>query len=110
MMNLINRMVSGRRPRLSRLALRGAAAFALLVAGSVAQAQDEVRYSWFEISYVNQDFDRQGSQTSFADPLEPQLVEIDGSDGSGIKFRGSVGTWNNLYAFLFGVRSPLDEA
>lgn len=65
-----------------------------------AQAQDEVRYSWFEISYVAQDVDRMGSQISLIDPLEPQLVEIHAKDGDGIKFRGSLGTWHNLYAFL----------
>ncbi len=56
----------------------------------------EVRYSWLDISFMAQDVDRQGSQV----PVPGQTVDIDGSDGDGVRFRGSFGTWNNFYVFL----------
>jgi hypothetical protein len=72
-----------------------------------AAAQD-IRYSWFEISYVQQDVDRAGTKISLADPLQPQQVDLKASDGNGIKFRGSVGTWHNLYAFVDFSSSDID--
>jgi len=80
----------------------------LLALAAGANAQDEVRYSWFEISYVSQDVSRQGSRISLQDPLQPQQVDIDGQDGDGVKFRGSVGTWHNLYAFIDFASSDID--
>jgi len=78
--------------------IAGLSAVVLLTfASNSAQAQGDIRYSWFEISFVGQDIDRTGSRT---DPLLMQTVDIDASDGKGIKFRGSIGTWHNLYAFL----------
>jgi len=72
-------------------------ALALVVAGfaNTANAQ-EVRYSWMDLSFMSQDFGRQGSQ----EPIPGQTVDVDGSDGDGVRFRGSVGTWHNLYAFV----------
>ena len=61
-----------------------------------AYAQD-VRYSWLEFGVLGQDIDR--SATSF-DPILNQSVDIDVTDGNGLKFRGSVGTWKNFYAFF----------
>ena len=80
-----------------RILLLGTLIIGLAIAATQAQAQDEVRYSWFEISFAGQDIDRSGSQTN---PLLMQTVDIDAGDGNGVKFRGSVGTWKNLYAFL----------
>ena len=60
----------------------------------VVNAQD-LRYSWFELGVMGQDVGRTG--TSF-DPILNQTVDISATDGSGFRFRGSVGTWNNLYA------------
>ena len=71
-------------------------ALLLTVVSSATVAQD-LRYSWFEISYTGQDVDRDGT---FADLVIGQTVDISGQDGSGIRFRGSVGTWNNLFAFV----------
>ncbi len=68
----------------------------LMVCSSATLAQD-VRYSWFEISYVQQDIGKDGSMT---DELLGQTVTISSTDGNGIKFRGSVGTWHNLFAFV----------
>ncbi len=91
-----------------------AAVLTLTAMSTVALAQEEVRYSWFEISFIQQDVDRSGSQISLADPLIPgdplipQLVDVSGSDGNGIKFRGSVGTWHNLYAFVDFASSDID--
>jgi hypothetical protein len=56
----------------------------------------EVRYSWLDLSYRAQDFDRQGFQV----PVQGQSVEYDAGDGDGVRFRGSIGTWNNIYAFI----------
>lgn len=67
--------------------------FAFVSANSGAQ---EIRYSWLDLSYMAQDFDRMGSQV----PIPGQLVDIDGQDGDGVRFRGSMGLWNNLYLFL----------
>ena len=80
----------------------------IALASNSAHAQGDIRYSWFEISYVNQDVSKSGSQISLADPAVPQLVEIAGTDGDGIKFRGSVGTWHNLYAFVDYASSDID--
>jgi len=71
-------------------------ALLLTVVSSAAIAQD-IRYSWFEISYTGQDVDRDGT---FADLVIGQTVDISAQDGDGIKFRGSVGTWKNLFAFV----------
>jgi hypothetical protein len=72
------------------------AALLLMVAASPALAQD-VRYSWFEISFVGQDVDKNGS---LSDIVLGQTVDVSATDGNGIKFRGSVGTWKNLFAFM----------
>lgn len=71
-------------------------ALLLTVFSSAAIAQD-IRYSWFEISYSGQDIDRDGA---FADLVIGQTVDISTQDGDGIKFRGSLGTWKNLFAFV----------
>ena len=68
----------------------------LMVCSSAIFAQD-VRYSWFEISYVQQDVGKDGSMT---DELIGQTVAISSTDGNGVKFRGSVGTWHNLFFFM----------
>ena len=68
------------------------ASLILLGVGNVAVAQ-EIRYSWIDMSFMAQDVGRAGSLT----PLPGQTVDIAVSDGSGIRFRGSVGTWKNFY-------------
>ena len=78
------------------LTARVVSALLLMVCSSATPAQD-VRYSWFEISYVQQDIGKEGSMT---DELLGQTVTISSTDGSGIKFRGSVGTWRNLFVFV----------
>jgi hypothetical protein len=79
----------------------------LTFVSNTAQAQGDIRYSWFEIAFVGQDVDRMGSRT---DPILMQSVDIDASDGNGIMFRGSVGTWHNLYAFIEFSASDIDVA
>jgi len=78
------------------LPARSIAALLFLVVSPATVAQD-VRYSWFEIGFVQQDIDREGF---FVDNALAQTVDISASDGSGTKFRGSVGTWHNLFAFV----------
>lgn len=91
-----------------RRILNVGAVLTLTTMSTVTLAQEEIRYSWFEISFVQQDVDRRGAQISLADPLQPQLVEVGVSDGNGVKFRGSVGTWHNLYAFVDFASSDID--
>lgn len=67
----------------------------LLGVGHTAVAQD-VRYSWIDMSYMGQDVGRAGSLT----PLPGQTVDIAVTDGSGVRFRGSVGTWHNFYLMI----------
>jgi hypothetical protein len=89
---------------MSNSSARFIAALLLITACSPALAQD-VRYSWFEMSFVGQDVDRDGSLT---DIVLGQTVDVSASDGDGIKFRGSVGTWKNLFAFLDYSSSDID--
>jgi hypothetical protein len=77
----------------------------LLMAGSSATMAQDIRYSWFEIAYVSQDVDKAGS---FSNIQIGQAVDISTSDGSGIKFRGSLGTWHNLFAFVDFNSSDID--
>lgn len=69
----------------------------VLAAWSVPSAAQEVRYSWLDISFMGQDVGRSGSQLT---PVPGQFVDANAKDGDGIRFRGSVGTWHNLYAFV----------
>lgn len=66
---------------------------AMASAPSMAQ---EVRYSYLDMSFMAQDVNKTGTQM----PVPGQTVDYDTSDGRGIRFRGSVGTWHNLYAFI----------
>ena len=85
----------------------------LLVVGALLSAAlaspvmaQEVRYSWMDISFMAQDVDRQGSQV----PVPGQTVDVDGSDGDGVRFRASFGTWHNLYAFIDYGSTDIDVA
>lgn len=82
-----------------------AGVFLLTVLSAAANAQ-EVRYSWLDMSFMAQDVDRMGSQM----PIVGQTVDINGTDGSGVKFRGSVGTWHNLYMFFEYAGTDIDVA
>jgi hypothetical protein len=68
---------------------------ALAFSGHIASAQ-ELRYSWLDMSFMGQDVSRSGALS----PLPGQIVAIDVTDGSGVRFRGSVGTWKNLYLMV----------
>jgi len=68
---------------------------------------DEVRYSWFEISYLNQDAGSSGTQS---DTALGQTVDLETDDGDGIAFRASLGTWHNLYAFFHFGSTDIDDA
>ena len=69
----------------------------LFVASSSAAIAQDVRYSWFEIAYAQQDVGRSGTTT---DSILGQTVDVTAKDGNGIKFRGSLGTWHNMFAFV----------
>jgi hypothetical protein len=66
---------------------------ALSANGASAQ---ELRYSWLDLSFTAQDVDRQGTQQT---PVPGQTTSVDAKDGDGVRFRGSFGTWYNLYGF-----------
>lgn len=68
---------------------------AVVCIGDYAAAQ-EIRYSWMDMSFMGQDVGRQGALS----PLPGQVVDISASDGSGVRFRGSVGTWKNFYVMI----------
>ena len=68
----------------------------LLFFGAGPAAAQDIGYSWLDMSFMAQDIDRSGVQV----PIVGQSVEVAASDGSGIRFRGSVGTWKNLYLFV----------
>jgi hypothetical protein len=72
---------------------RCALLLALVCSGQFANAQEELRYSWLDMSFMAQDVSRSGSLS----PLPGQVVDISTTDGSGVRFRGSVGTWKNFY-------------
>ncbi len=71
------------------------AAVLLLSLGHTSAAQ-EIRYSWVDMSFMGQDVGRAGSLA----PLPGQTVDIAVSDGAGVRFRGSVGTWKNFYLMV----------
>jgi hypothetical protein len=77
----------------------------LLALGSTAAAQ-EIRYSWVDMSFMGQDVGRAGSLT----PLPGQTVDIAVSDGFGVRFRGSVGTWRNFYLMVDYGSTDIDLA
>jgi hypothetical protein len=73
------------------------AAVLLLCVGYSATAQ-EIRYSWVDMSFMGQDVSRAGSLPSPGVP--GQVVDIAVSDGTGVRFRGSLGTWRNFYLMI----------
>jgi hypothetical protein len=80
----------------------------ILAISSTQSAAQEIRYSWFEIGYMAQEAENSASLT---DSVLGQTVAITTTDGNGIRFRGSVGTWHNLYAFFdYGATDIVDAA
>jgi len=79
----------------------------LLAAGfsSPAMAQ-EVRYQWLDISFMTQDAGLEGSGA--LTPVPGQTVAVDTSDGNGVRFRGSIGTWHNMYLFMDYASTDID--
>jgi hypothetical protein len=76
----------------------------LLFFGAGPAAAQDIGYSWLDMSFMGQDIDRSGVQV----PIPGQSVEVAGSDGSGVRFRGSVGTWKNLYLFVDYASTDID--
>lgn len=90
------------RSRVLRMLALATALSAMLTAPAQAQ---EVRYSWLDLSYMAQDFGRSGSQVS----APGQTVDVRGTDGDGVRFRGSIGTWKNLYLFVGYASTDIDD-
>ncbi len=78
----------------------------LLTTWSAAATAQEVRYSWLDMSFMTQEVDRMGTRV----PIAGQTVDVDASDGNGVRFRGSVGTWRNLYLFIDYSSTDIDVA
>lgn len=74
------------------------AVFAVLLAvlASGTAGAQELRYSWLDLSFMGQDVDRQGLQQT---PVPGQTTEVNATDGDGVRFRGSFGTWYDFYVF-----------
>ena len=105
MMTILNRTTNRSMSELYRWCAGSLTIIVLCVYSTPTLAQEEVRYSWFEISYIGQDVDRMGTQS---DILLQQTVDIHATDGDGIQVRGSVGTWNNFYIFVDFASSDID--
>ena len=71
---------------------------------SSAMAQ-EVRYSFLDMSYMVQDAGVSGTQPT---PVPGQTVDVNGTDGAGIRFRGSAGAWHNMYMFVDFASTDID--
>jgi len=80
---------------LRSIALAGVLLFATALQ-NVASAQD-LRYSWFEFGVLGQDVQKTGTQFDLG---LNQTVDINASDGRGVRFKGSIGTWRNFYLFM----------
>jgi hypothetical protein len=76
----------------------------LLLAGA-GQAQ-EIRYSWLDMSFTGQDVGRSGSLPTPGVP--DQIVTVNADSGSGIRFRGSFGTWYGFYVMLDYASSDIE--
>ncbi len=75
----------------------------LISAPTMAQ---ELRYSYLDMSFMAQDVGETGTQM----PVPGQTVDYDASDGAGIRFRGSIGTWHNMYLFINYASTDIDLA
>ena len=76
----------------------------LLLAGT-GHAQ-EIRYSWLDMSFIAQDVGRTGSLPTPGVP--DQIVTVNAEDGSGVRFRGSFGTFYNMYVMFEYASSDID--
>lgn len=90
-----------------RRQVAGLALAVLLTAVSATASAQDVRYSWFDIGVGVQDVGKAGSLT---DAGLGQTVDVSASDGDGVRFRGSVGTWKNLFAYIDFRSSDIDVA
>ena len=80
-------------------------ALSLVCLSTVSGAQ-EVNYSWLDLSYMGQNFERTGSQV----PVPGQTVDINGTDGNGVRFRGSFELSKYLYTFVDYGSTDIDVA
>ena len=73
-----------------------ACAIVLVAFVSGTAGAQELRYSWLDLSFIAQDVGRQGLQQT---PVPGQTTEVNATDGDGVRFRGSFGTWYDFYVF-----------
>jgi hypothetical protein len=70
----------------------------VLAVDSDSAMGQELRYSWLDMSFMGQDVSRVGSLPTPGVP--DQIVDIAVTDGAGVRFRGSIGTWKNFYVMF----------
>lgn len=80
-------------------------AAALGLALALPAAADELTYAYFDIAYYAQDTSLSGTQDVLG-----QTVDLDTSDGDGIRFRASLGLWHNLYGFADVGSTNIDDS
>jgi len=90
------------KPFLARVLL---SVLSYLAMAGVGHAQ-EIRYSWMEMSFMTQDVDRVGSLPTPGNPN--QIVNIAVSDGDGVRFRGSFGTFYGFYLMFDYASTDID--
>jgi len=78
----------------------------LVLSVSGAANAQEVNYSWLDLSFMAQDVGLMGTQV----PVPGQTVDISTTDGDGVRFRGSFGTWHNMYMFVDYGATDIDIA
>ena len=86
----------------SRCGVASGAAMCLSILASVmlshSAAAQEIRYSWMDMSFTAQDVDRAGFLPSPGIP--DQIIDVAVTEGSGVRFRGSLGTWKGFYLMV----------
>jgi len=92
-----------------RSAVKGVLLAGILLSAALSSSAmaQEVRYSWLDMSFMAQDAGVSGTQ---ATPVPGQIVDASGTDGDGIRFRGSAGTWHNMYMFIDFGSTDIDVA
>ena len=88
-------------------AVKGLLFIAILLSAALSSSvmAQEIRYSWLDMSYMAQDAAVSGTQPT----LTPgQTVDAIGTDGDGIRFRGSAGTWHHMYMFIDFASTDID--
>jgi len=90
-------------------AVKGVLLIGILLSAALSSSTmaQEVRYGWLDMSYMAQDAGVSGTQPT---DTPGQSVDANGTDGAGIRFRGSAGPWHNMYMFIDYASTDIDVA